>query len=205
MKTRIWYLFPIAAALFTLSCSQENSQKDAAGQAVSTPVGAPVAVAAEMSGNESISAEPNENGWYTSWDAGLAAAKTQGRPIIVDFYTDWCQWCKVMDEKTFSDPSIRKKFADGWVMIKINAENEKAKGIFRGTTLTYRELAIRFGINAYPSYGFIDKEGNPVKIVPGYYEVPQFTMMLDFFLQEIYKLSESEQKKFMATYTAGAS
>ncbi len=205
MKTRIWYLFPLAAALFILSCSQDQSQADTAGQAVSTSVGAPVAAAAEMSGNGSISAEPNENGWYTSWDAGLAAAKTQNRPVIVDFYTDWCQWCKVMDEKTFSDPSIQKKFADGWVMIKVNAENDKATGTYKGATLTYSELARKFGVTGYPSYGFIDREGNPVNILAGYREVPQFTIILDFFCQEIYKLSEGEQKKFMNTYQAGNS
>lgn len=198
MKTRIWYLLPLAIGAFALSCGQENTQAGSA-QIAPQAVGSPIAVAAELA----VTSTPNENGWFTSWDDALAAAKTMNRPVIIDFYTDWCHWCTEMDEKTFSHPSIRQKFADNWVMLKVNAENAETKGTYKGITLSYRELAQKFGVTGYPSYGFLDKAGEPVNIISGYREVPQFSMILDYFQQEIYKLDEAGQKKFMETHQTG--
>ena len=201
MKMRIGYLFTFMIAVITLSCSRNNDQADS-GQMTSIPVGQPqtaLSAASENTPAETVTlgAVINENGWYTDWNAGITAAQSQNRPVIIDFYTDWCSWCKTMDEKTFSDPGIKKKFADGWIMIKVNAENKNGKGSFRGVSLTYPELALRFGITGYPSYGFLDKKGEPVNVLVGYREVPQFTVILDYYQQEIYKLSEKDQQKFI--------
>ncbi|OQW94634.1 MAG: hypothetical protein BWK79_05230 [Beggiatoa sp. IS2] len=38
----------------------------------------------------------------------LAAAKTQGKPVILDFYADWCISCKEMEQFTFADADIQK-------------------------------------------------------------------------------------------------
>ena len=44
--------------------------------------------------------------WH-SFDEGSTKAKAEGKQILIDIYTDWCHWCKVMDEKTYSDEKFR--------------------------------------------------------------------------------------------------
>ncbi len=44
--------------------------------------------------------------------------------ILIDVYTDWCGWCKVMDQKTFSDPFVAKFMNDHFVCVKLNAEDK---------------------------------------------------------------------------------
>ncbi|MCG6966778.1 MAG: protein-disulfide reductase DsbD [Chromatiaceae bacterium] len=44
-------------------------------------------------------------------DRELAAAKAQGQPVMLDFYADWCVYCKQMEKQTFPDPQVRDLMA----------------------------------------------------------------------------------------------
>ena len=51
--------------------------------------------------------------------------KIEKRPILVDLYTDWCYWCKVMDKKTYSDPKVAAYINEHYYAVKINAESKE--------------------------------------------------------------------------------
>src|SRR3989339_1857624 len=57
---------------------------------------------------------------WNNFTDGYAKIKGQKKAGIIDFYTDWCHWCKVMDQKTFNDPEVKKKLMGRFVSIRIN-------------------------------------------------------------------------------------
>ena len=56
----------------------------------------------------SSSIDKNKIIWY-SMSEGFTKAKKEKKMIVVDVYTDWCYWCKVMDQQTYGNAAIIKK------------------------------------------------------------------------------------------------
>lgn len=61
-------------------------------------------------------------------DAALAEARQQGRPVLVDFFAEWCVACKVLEEKTLTAAPVLAAMQD-WTLIRaditeITAENQ---------------------------------------------------------------------------------
>jgi thiol:disulfide interchange protein len=66
--------------------------------------------------------EKLKEGWYSSLGAGLAEAKREGKPVLIDFWATWCKNCLVMDGTTLADPQVTAALAS-YVKIKFQAED----------------------------------------------------------------------------------
>jgi len=94
--------------------------------------------------------------WFAGGlDEARAVAAERDTLVLVDFYTDWCSWCRRLEADTFSDPEVRDALA-GMVAIKVNAE----KG--------GEELAEQLGVGSYPTIVFLDAAGEEVDRILGY-------------------------------------
>jgi thiol:disulfide interchange protein DsbD len=82
-------------------------------------------------------------------DTALAAARQAGKPVMVDFYADWCVSCKEMERFTFSDTTVRNKLANA-VLLKADVTKNNADD---------RALLKRFGLFGPPGTIFFDAQG----------------------------------------------
>ncbi len=100
--------------------------------------------------------------WISSWPEAQKRASADDKLIMIDFYTDWCTWCKVLDQKTYPDPAV-VKLAAGIVSIKLDAEKKPGS-----------ELAKKYQVSGYPAIVFVDKNGRSVGLIDGYYPPNEF-------------------------------
>lgn len=61
-------------------------------------------------------------GWQPSLAEGLAIAKRENKPVLIDMWATWCKNCLVMDKTTLEDPAVTSALA-GYVKIKYQAED----------------------------------------------------------------------------------
>jgi thioredoxin-related protein len=124
---------------------------------------------------------------WIGFDEGLAKGRVENKNIIVDFYTDWCYWCKVMDEKTFSEKNVAEKLKSRFVTVRINAEDEKQNASYNGQTFNNVQLTQAFGVTGYPSLAFLEPDGDIITIIPGYVPAEMFVHILDYIDQKLYE------------------
>jgi thioredoxin-related protein len=155
--------------------------------------------------------------WYTIEEA-VALNEKKPKKIIIDIYTDWCSWCKVMDQNTFSQPEIAEYLNSRYYPVKFNAEslnpiNYKGK-VFVNNNQGRRsphELAISLlqGKMSYPSIAFMDENSQPIFYLdenqnprislPGYKTPEQMLPLLVFFGEDHYKTTSWAE--FTKTYS----
>jgi thiol:disulfide interchange protein len=112
-----------------------------------------------------------ELAWSPSYQVALHQAAELTRPVMVDFYTDWCGWCRRLDRTTLADGRVRRAL-ERFVLVKLNAEKEGS------------EAADRFGVRAYPTVVFLNAAGQEVGRIPGYLEADGFLQELEEVLKK---------------------
>ncbi len=108
----------------------------------------------------------DENGltWYSDHSKGIAAANAAGKPVLIDFYTDWCTWCTVMDEDTYSDPGVKSQLSR-FILIKVDGDMEQ-------------ELVKNYEITGYPTAILLGSDGAEADRVVGYSGPEEFVQVL---------------------------
>ncbi len=99
-------------------------------------------------------------------DRELAAAGAQGKPVMLDFYADWCVSCKELEKYTFSDPQVQRALT-GTVLLQADVTaNDEADQV----------LLKRFGLIGPPAVLFFGSDGaerSPYRLI-GYLEAVKF-------------------------------
>ena len=108
--------------------------------------------------------------WLTSHDGGLARARAEGRPVMIDFSAEWCLGCKDLEDKTFADARVRTE-ARRFVAIKL-AQEEHADVI--------DELWEHYGVRGLPTVLFIDSQGRVLRRprVTGFVHAERFAELM---------------------------
>jgi thiol-disulfide isomerase/thioredoxin len=97
------------------------------------------------------------------WKTQLATAKKDNKIIFFDAYTSWCGPCKMMAKDVFTRDSVADLFNQTFLNVKYDME--KGEG---------PELQKKYGVSAYPTYLFINADGEVVHKIVGSMPAKEF-------------------------------
>ncbi|MBW1810193.1 MAG: sulfite exporter TauE/SafE family protein [Deltaproteobacteria bacterium] len=111
--------------------------------------------------------------WVKDLGRGIATAKSQAQPVMLDFWATWCTACLDLDKKTFSDPGVNKEL-ERFISVKVDCTNsvddEKLLKIMED-----------YGAMDLPTIRFIDKDGKLLEkpIIKGFVNPSQMRSILE--------------------------
>lgn len=176
----------VAFSVITLlisSCqnsTSDNSNKASAKTDTNNHPAAQAKVATHIKGNVDKNADHLNTGGlqWTTFDAlQKEGYKNNGKKYLVDVYTDWCGWCKVMDKKTFTDEKVQAYLRDNFNIVKFDGEQKESitfkKRIYEwqaGGKKGVNQLAIELlgGSMSYPTMVYLDENLNKIRSIPGF-------------------------------------
>jgi len=107
-------------------------------------------------------------GWTEDFEAAKAAAKKNGKKILVSFSgSDWCHWCVKLEEETFS----KKEFVDlaggKYVLVMIDLPSDESK-LSALAKKQNRPLSEKFNVQGFPHGIVLDSDGTELGHIGGY-------------------------------------
>ena len=112
---------------------------------------------------------------FKDYEQGMAAAKAEGKPVLIDFTGFGCVNCRKMEAAVWTDPQVADKLNNDFVLISLYVDDKQPLDhpieiVENGKKRTLRTIGdkwsylqrSKFGANAQPFYVIIDNEGKPL-------------------------------------------
>ncbi len=126
------------------------------------------------------STAPNDGINWITFDEAQKFGQDASRKYLLYFYTDWCTYCRKLEQSTFIDKEIAAYVNQNFIPVRVNSEQKP-------------KLAARYRINGVPNLRFLTPKGEDIAHWPGYIEAARFLPLLKYIQTDSYlKMGYSE-------------
>ena len=108
--------------------------------------------------------------WSYSFDEAIEKAQAEDKPIMADFFANWCGYCKKLDRETFANTTV-DALSDKFVCVKIDTDKNQ-------------DLSKKYGVRGLPTVVFFDKEGKEINRIVGFRGPDDFVKTMEEVIGE---------------------
>jgi thioredoxin-related protein len=178
------------ALLLALTCAAIPAAARAAGEPQKPP-------------SRSATPAPGEKKLdWLAFDAATERAAKEGKHVIVDIYTTWCGWCKVMDRETYGNAEVADYLKQNFVLAKVNGESS-SRIHWQGKELTERQFAREVGVTGFPATYFLKPDSELLGGMPGFIRAKDFILVARYVNTKWYE--KGKLADYMKEQGAGGS
>jgi thioredoxin-like negative regulator of GroEL len=106
--------------------------------------------------------------WEQRFEDAQKKARSARKPIMVDFWAEWCGWCHRLDQTTYVDPAV-VKLSEAFVPVKVDTEGGRKQ----------TEIALRYNVSTLPTIIFLSAGGRQVLKVGQFQGPGQFPKTME--------------------------
>jgi len=116
----------------------------------------------QFQGGAEVESQPEKGDGKIDWiwndvSRGIQTAREENKPVLLEFWADWCHWCKKMDREVLSDREVVGFVEDNFVPVRIDSDLEENIALLR-----------LYGISGHPAYVVLNQEGEFISKEVGY-------------------------------------
>ena len=114
-----------------------------------------------------FNASSQEAKWLTDFTKAAALAKTQNKPVLLDFTgSDWCGWCIKMKKETLDAAQFKKYAEQNLILVEVDFPNSKPQT--EKVKKQNEELKTQYQVEGFPTFVLLDKDGHKLGEQTGY-------------------------------------
>jgi thioredoxin-related protein len=107
-------------------------------------------------------------GWTEDFEAARQQAAKEGKLILIDFSgSDWCGWCKKMDEEVFSQDRFVREVTKKFVLVMVDSPRDKSM-LSALARKQNQKLTEKYEVRGFPTVVIVNPDGETVKSHSGY-------------------------------------
>jgi thiol:disulfide interchange protein len=110
--------------------------------------------------------------WENDMPTALERARSEGKPVLINFYADWCVWCKRLESTTFRDAKVATVLQNRVVPLSLDVDGGG------------KALSAEYRVHELPTILILDAGGQEIGRIPGYMPPESFLKRVESFLQQ---------------------
>jgi thioredoxin-related protein len=111
--------------------------------------------------------------WRT-YTEGMELRQAEGKKVFLNFYAEWCQYCKIMEKETFHNTAVIAYINRNFIPIKVNSDTDQ-------------RTAALFHVTGLPSTWFLSETGERIGNRPGYISPSELLPILKYIGSDSYQ------------------
>ncbi|HEC90040.1 MAG TPA: thioredoxin [Alphaproteobacteria bacterium] len=121
----------------------------------------------------------------------IAAAKEQGKFLVIMFQQIGCPYCEEMRARVYPDPKVQKYYTKRFVLIESNIRGSLSVVSPQGKAMTEKKYARKNRVRATPTFIYFDKNGKQALKVTGFMDIARFIKAGQYVVKGVYKTKTS--------------